>query len=31
MDKLDKIFVWHIVTLAKMKLAKREAEGKWVQ
>ena len=29
MDKLDKIFVWHIVTLAKMKLAKREAEGKW--
>ncbi len=31
MDRLDKIFIWHIITLAKMKFAKREAKGKWVQ
>jgi hypothetical protein len=29
MDRLDKIFIWHIVTLAKMKLAKKEAKEKW--
>jgi len=30
MDRLDKIYIWHIVTLAKMKLKKKEAR-KWVQ
>ena len=30
MDRLDKIYIWHIVTLAKMKLKKKEIR-KWVQ
>lgn len=30
MDRLDKIYIWHVVTLAKMKLKKKEAR-KWVQ
>lgn len=31
MDRLDEIYIWHIVTLAKMKLKKREAKNKWGQ
>lgn len=26
MDKLDKCYYWHIVTLAKMKLKKKECK-----
>lgn len=29
MDRLDKIYFWHIVTLSKMKLEKRRIENKW--
>lgn len=31
MDRLDEIYIWHIVTLSKMKLEKRRIENKWKQ
>lgn len=27
MDKLDKLYIWHIITLAKMKLRTKELKG----
>lgn len=31
MERLDKIYYWHIITLAKMKLKKRECEIKCLE
>ena len=28
MDKYDKIYIWHIITLSKLKLRLKELEGK---
>lgn len=28
MDKYDKIYIWHYITLAKLKLKLKELEGK---
>ena len=27
MDELDKVYIWHIITLAKMKLNLKEMKG----
>jgi len=29
MDKLDKSYYWHIITLVKMKLKRKELKDKW--
>lgn len=31
MDKLDKVYYWHLITLAKMKLLRRECERKCLE